>query len=201
MFRTDPSKKGVAFASSTEPNALIRAFLKGVRLATPLIILLIATGISISAFLQRIQGAAIPTFFGWGIASVQTGSMEPEIPTGSLLLIHKQTDYQVGDVITYLFDPESLTVTHRIVFLEGDTVTTKGDANNKTDQPFTSDKIIGKVVLSVPYFGRLFISLQNSNAMAIIMILAVLLWILPDKKKMCSPPEDEETSHQSHIDH
>lgn len=90
---------------------------------------------------------------------VQSGSMEPNIPVGSVILIKPSLQYAVGDVIT--FGPETakkIPTTHRIVSIQKQAgvthYTTKGDANEEADQSSIPEKeIIGKVMVHVPYIG------------------------------------------------
>lgn len=92
---------------------------------------------------------------------VESGSMEPAIHTGSIVVIKAQSAYQVGDVVTFGADTkEHVPTTHRIVALQPDpatgqlSMTTKGDANEEND-PETSlvSSVIGKVIITVPYVG------------------------------------------------
>ena len=80
------------------------------------------------------------------IYNVKTGSMEAKIHVGDYILILKKNRYDIGDVIT--FASNNSYVTHRIVRIDGDKVTTKGDANNTEDETISSSNIVGKVILS-----------------------------------------------------
>lgn len=95
---------------------------------------------------------------------VQTGSMEPAIPTGSVILVQPQESYQVGDVVTVKISPEAnprnpnLTVTHRITEITEENgerlYTTKGDANAAADLDLRpQDSVIGRSLVHVPYLG------------------------------------------------
>jgi signal peptidase I len=90
---------------------------------------------------------------------VKSGSMEPYIMTGGLVVIHPDSSYVVGDVVTFGKDTKTqIPTTHRIIEINGDgplqTYTTKGDANNAPDpQVQRFSDIEGKVVLTVPYLG------------------------------------------------
>ncbi|MBI1863876.1 signal peptidase I [Candidatus Woesebacteria bacterium] len=93
---------------------------------------------------------------------VLSGSMEPEIKTGSISLVASQKYYKVGDVVSYAQNGDFKNpVTHRIVSFSYPTghlndphFTVKGDAN-KTNDPadITQNNIIGKVIFSLPYAG------------------------------------------------
>ena len=74
----------------------------------------------------------------WGIAffEVSTGSMEPEIMIGDLIITKKIKDdqYQVGMIVTYLPPNAKTPVTHQIVKRDGNIITTRGineETNNK----------------------------------------------------------------------
>lgn len=93
------------------------------------------------------------------ILVVQSGSMEPAINTGSIVVIRPVSEYKVGDIIT--FGPVTNTrpaTTHRIIDREvavGEVLyVTKGDANEDPDVKSVAKKdILGKVILDIPYAG------------------------------------------------
>jgi len=93
---------------------------------------------------------------------VQSGSMEPAIPVGSVIFSIPETNYLQGDVIT--FSPDGNTkklVTHRIAYKtypngvrEEPMYLTAGDANEEFDRwEIPSSQIVGKVVLTIPHLG------------------------------------------------
>ena len=69
--------------------------------------------------------------------------MEPYLKINDYILVQTKKEYKVNDVITYKIDDEY--VTHRIVEINEDRITTKGDANNTEDESITYNNIIGKV--------------------------------------------------------
>lgn len=104
---------------------------------------------------------------------VQSGSMEPSIMTGDIIIIGKAPEYKKNDVIT--FHGEERIVTHRIIGIEEKnglkTIMTKGDANRSEDEGvITEDKIIGKVAFVVPKFGY-FVDFARSTYGLIILIM------------------------------
>ena len=101
----------------------------------------------------------IPTFFGYSVVRIVTGSMEPKIPVGSFVLIKRIAPGEVGegDIITfYTDDPDpaiaGMTVTHRVLSVEttedGKLVfRTKGDNNPVPDvYPATGEGLVGRYV-------------------------------------------------------
>ncbi len=78
------------------------------------------------------------------IYNIESGSMESKIHVGDYVLIYKTNDYSVGDIVTYKVN--NYFVTHRIVKIENEKVTTKGDANNTTDDEINLNQIEGEVI-------------------------------------------------------
>ncbi len=93
------------------------------------------------------------------IKIVKSGSMEPAITTGSIVVVKSADSYAVGDVITFGEDTKrQIPTTHRIVSIEGEgestEFTTKGDANEEIDpSPVAFREVIGRVAFDVPYAG------------------------------------------------
>ena len=109
--------------------------------------------------------------FGYSIFSVATGSMEPVISQNDIIIIKKQKDYQLEDIVT--FKKDNAYITHRVTEKRGDTFVTKGDANNAKDVAIDKSDIIGKVVKIIPKAGvwqKIF-----SSPKVIIMIFATLM--------------------------
>lgn len=92
---------------------------------------------------------------------VKSGSMEPAIRTGGIVIDRAVSLYQVGDIITFGADTKTqIPTTHRIVAIEGEgastVFTTKGDANDTNDPVGTRlADVRGKVILTLPYVGYL----------------------------------------------
>lgn len=90
---------------------------------------------------------------------VRSGSMEPTIPTGSMVLVQRvtATAIEVGDVVA-VQRPDRTRVTHRVVDLErhGTSVelTLKGDANEDPDPAPVTVRSADRLVRQVPAVGR-----------------------------------------------
>lgn len=105
----------------------------------------------------------MPAVVGGTPLSVLTGSMRPDLPPGTLVVITPVPveEIGVGDVITFQIEsgrPE--VATHRVVARSVDSAsgevrfTTQGDANNTPDPaPVGSAQILGRVWYAVPYLG------------------------------------------------
>lgn len=123
---------------------------------------------------------------------VQSGSMEPAYPTGSLVYI-KDVDadeLEVGDVVTFNMSP-TVRGTHRIIEVVPDEENpdiirfrTKGDANDHADSGLLeAEDIVGRVVFCIPYLGYLISYIQHPPGMYVAISvggLILLLTFLPD---------------------
>lgn len=115
------------------------------------------------------------------IKVVQSGSMEPEIKTGSVVIIKPENTYKVGDIVTFGKDTKTdVPTTHRIIesrAIEGTLLfKTKGDANEDADaHEISSKEIIGKVVLDVPFVGYLIAFARKPLGFLLIIILPALI--------------------------
>jgi len=101
----------------------------------------------------------LPLTGNFKVLTVLSGSMEPAIHTGSIVMVKPATNYQIGDIITFGKIGKTQTpITHRINDIrvqEGKPIyITKGDANNAPDtREVTPAEIHGKVLFSVPFAG------------------------------------------------
>ena len=121
---------------------------------------------------------------------VQSGSMEPVINTGAVVVVKPASDYKVGDIIT--FGPATKTkvpTTHRIVEIKGEgntqTFITKGDANNASDTKEVSKReVIGKVLFSVPYVGYAVAAAKKPSGFILIIVVPAAIIIFEEAEKI-----------------
>ena len=129
----------------------------------------------------RLVGDSLPTPFGYGAASVLSGSMEPRLSKGDLILVKVTGDYTLRDVVVYQ-DGNDLVV-HRIVAVEGEQVITQGDANHTPDDPIPVTCIKGEVVASVPWLGALAQWIKTPLGTVLVLGAAVLLLEIPRRRE------------------
>lgn len=118
--------------------------------------------------------------------TVLSGSMEPQIPSGSLILTRVENEYNINDVITFVPTPETqVPITHRIINIErkNDEVIyySKGDANNAPDNiPVTKNQILGKIIFTIPFLGKLFAYAKTQTGFILLVILPASLIIISE---------------------
>lgn len=121
---------------------------------------------------------------GYATLEVVSGSMEPTIDIGDLIIINqKDKKYKKNDIITFK-DVNSSFVTHRIIKIDGKKIITKGDNNNSKDEGYiTKDKIVGKYVFKINKLGFLVKSIKNPVTLTIIFIMGIIICIIVSTDK------------------
>ncbi len=131
---------------------------------------------------------------------VQSGSMEPAIEMGSVVMVKPVDSYKIEDVITFT-NPKKPgeSITHRIYDMkvnEGVPVyITKGDANNAPDTREIQEKdIIGKVLLDIPYLGYAVDFAQKPLGFALIIIVPAVIIIGDEIRKIYNEFKKKKTN-------
>jgi signal peptidase I len=142
--------------------------------------------IAIACVLLLIAAVAVPKLMGVQMRAVLTGSMEPELPVGSLV-VAVPTPYEkvkVGDDVIYVFNSALKVVTHRVIAKDPATrmITTQGIASALPDAPILYGNVLGVVKLHVPHIGRPLMWLDSTRnkiiAVVIFMTLSLILLLL-----------------------
>jgi len=121
---------------------------------------------------------------------VQSGSMEPAIDMGSIVIVKSENNYKIGDIITFSKEIKyQEPITHRIydIKIVGSQphYITKGDANNTPDQREILKKdIIGKVVFHIPYIGYAVDFTKKPIGFALIIIVPAAVIIGDEIRKI-----------------
>ena len=133
---------------------------------------------------------------------VQSGSMEPAISTGGLIVVKPVDEYKIGDVISFgknskIKDP----TTHRIhdIKIVGDNISyiTKGDANNASDQTeVKKENIIGKVLFDISYFGYVVSFVKRPIGFLLVVMLPVLAVVIDELRKIFKELKKQKSEKQ-----
>ena len=142
-----------------------------------------------------------PIAIGWRPFTVMSGSMEPAIDTGAVVVTEPiaPLEARVGDVVTFA-DPHQpgRLISHRVRLIRarGDKASfvTKGDANNVQERwSVRTDGRIGRVVYHVPRVGYLAVAAARpSGRLALVAIPALLLAVF-ELVKIWRPARREPT--------
>ena len=127
----------------------------------------------------------VPSFLGYKPFIVLSGSMEPEIMPGDLIITKNidPVDVKVGDVITFRAD-KTTAVSHRVIKIStegGLSFETKGDANIGSDNGAVSpESIEGKYIMRIAKLGNLALFLQTPIGLLVFVVIPLCLFILYD---------------------
>ncbi len=168
--------------SLPKPLAVVLKVLRGLVLALILALLGVDLYVVQSTVFLR---DAMPMPFGYGVSVVLSGSMEPALSAGDLIVVREEESYAVGDAIVFR-DGAGFTV-HRLQSIDGETFITRGDANNTDDAPIRAADVKGKVVKRLKGAGDLVSAVRSPIGIVVTLGLAVLLFEAPyflrDRKK------------------
>ncbi len=118
--------------------------------------------------------------------TVQSGSMEPNIQTGSLAVVLPADTYSVGDVITFADSANAKTTTsHRIVSINETSFKTKGDANENIDAAAVlKTNVIGKILFHIPYVGYPVGYAKTLPGLIILIVIPATIIVWEESKKL-----------------
>ena len=107
--------------------------------------------------------AAIPRLSHFDILVVRSGSMEPAIRTGGVVLIDTNArDLRIGDVASFRDAQGADIITHRVVALRDGGFVTRGDANRSDDATLRRPAdVVGRERMSLPYLGFVLYLIQR----------------------------------------
>ncbi len=129
----------------------------------------------------------IPNLFGYKAFSILSGSMEPTLHIGDMIIIKETNseELKTNDIITFM--EEGSAVTHRIVeivYEDGKiSYKTKGDANNANDSELVkAENIQGKYVGKIGKIGGLITKAKNTTTLVIIVIIIYFVYSIISKR-------------------
>jgi signal peptidase I len=158
-----------------------------------------ATALALLGFAAAISAAVtIPTIFGLQSFTVLSGSMEPAIGTGDVIVVRKiePLEAKIGDVVTFRSpDEPTKMITHRVVKVDVSSglvrFVTRGDANTGSERwSVRSEGVVGRVEYRVPKLGYATRPLSGRlGRLGLLVIPAVLLGILELRRIWRTEPD------------
>jgi len=143
---------------------------------------------------SKLVGNQMPMPFGYGSAVVLSGSMEPALSVGDLIIVSEAEPYGENDIV--VFQSRNSLVVHRIIEINGDSLITQGDANNTADTPIDKSVVKGKVVAVVPQVGTAVNFIKSPMGTIALVVLAIVLVELPYRREK----EKDDAQRQQIID-
>lgn len=146
--------------------------------------------LTVIVFMGSKVNGKTPSLFGYSVLRVSTGSMQPELMIGDVILgksVDNPTELKVGDVITYQGSgqTEGLLVTHKVIVAPYKTadgtykLQTKGVANDAPDPEISTDDVRYIMVCKLGFIDTLYNLFLSPWGLLI--FIAVLLLIFFDE--------------------
>lgn len=170
----------------------MKAIKKGITIViTAILVLLISFNIY-NFICVSVLHKDLASIGGYSVLEVVSGSMEPTIHVGDLIIIDTSVkDYKENDIVTF-YDVKGSFVTHRIISIDKDEMITKGDNNNTEDEPIATKNIIGKYVFKLTGMGQILASFRNPMVLILILVIGILVCVVMSLDKDGKPIIDEE---------
>jgi signal peptidase I len=159
---------------------------------------LFCTYLAIGLGAGLLTAAAAPMAFGMRSFTVLSGSMEPALDTGDMVVDNQiaPIDARPGDIVTFK-DPRShdRMITHRLrsVSIAGGTarIVTKGDANDATETwTVPAGGRIGRVAYRLPMLGYALSVTHGRNGKLFFIVLPALLFGVLELIRIWKPKGD-----------
>jgi len=124
---------------------------------------------------------------------ILSGSMEPEVPVGSVIFTRRQPFYKKNEIISFsTTGQKNDIVTHRIseihdskIYYANPSYITKGDANKTSDQtPVDYANVKGKVFLTVPYLGYIVNFAKTVQGFILFVVIPATIIIYEEMKSV-----------------
>lgn len=146
--------------------------------------------LTVIVFMGSKVNGKTPSLFGYSVLRVSTGSMQPELMIGDVILgksVDNPTELKVGDVITYQGSgqTEGLLVTHKVIVAPYKTadgtykLQTKGVANDAPDPEISTEDVRYIMVCKLGFIDTLYNLFLSPWGLLI--FIAVLLLIFFDE--------------------
>lgn len=150
------------------------------------ILIAILTLAVITFMLTKMSGGT-PSLFGYSMHRIISGSMEPELSVGDVILnkkVSEPSEVSVGDIITFQggFNFDNQIVTHRVLVSpydngRGDIVlVTKGDANEKDDGDISFSNVESKFVSKVSFLKDIYSFFFSKWGLIVFIFLLLLIF-------------------------
>ena len=146
-------------------------------------IVLFMAWVVLGTFGGLLLAVGIPNLFHAKSLTVMSGSMEPTIGTGDVVVAQQISpmDARVGDIVSFR-DPleHDRVITHRVrvihVIKDKVEFVTKGDANTNTEHwAVPEDGTIGRVAFHVPRLGYFMVWIHSTFGLLLLIVLPTLI--------------------------
>ena len=165
-------------------------------------LLLVALFFSVTFLLSQIliKDDTISSINGYSAQTIISGSMEPTLSVYDVIIVKKQDNYNLGDIITFYVPDEEgnmVSYTHRIVSIGDGFYLTQGDNNQQWDEwTVYRQNVVGTIQARIPGIGKYVLAFSkiplSTWRIAIIVVFSILaFFIVFDTLKSATTPFTE----------
>ncbi len=134
----------------------------------------------------------VPDIFGYKSFIVVSGSMEPTINIGDIVIVRESDDIKVNDIISFKLNGSI--ITHRVKEINANgKIITQGDANNTIDgEGLSLDDIEGKYAFKINKVGNIILFLRTQRGLiTLIAIFGIIIAFSAFKDEKKENNEDD----------
>lgn len=149
-------------------------------------------------FQYKVLDYPVPKVFGYSFINVLSGSMEPTVSAGDLVICKEQDAYAINDPV--LFEDQGFLVLHRIAGVdETGAFITKGDANNVNDKvAIQPENVYGRMTTVLPGWGNTLAYLSSRMGAFWTVFAALFIYLALDMgKDLLKETEKEEEAEEA----
>jgi len=130
---------------------------------------------------------------------VLSGSMEPTLSPGDVVIVDATATVGVGDIITY-DTGDQVPTTHRVIDERDGGYQTKGDANENVDSGLVAfESVIGRTIITIPFVGYVILWANSPVGYVLLVVVPLVLLGVSELRKWArqDPTTASDTAHQS----
>lgn len=165
-------------------------------------LLMVALFFGVTFFLSQIliKDDTISSVNGYSAQTIISGSMEPTLSVYDVIIVKKQDNYNLGDIITFYVpeeDGKMVCYTHRIVSVGDGFYLTQGDNNQQWDEwTVYRQNVVGTIQARIPKIGKFVLGFSkiplDAWRIAIVVVFSILsFFIIFDTLKAATTPFTE----------
>ena len=106
---------------------------------TDIILIILIVVLALITINNHLNKESVTNIGDYYVFYVASGSMEPTLNVGDVIINKRTNDYEIGDIITY--KKNNNYITHRIVEINENEIITQGDNNKTKDNPIDRSSI------------------------------------------------------------
>lgn len=182
----------------------MRKFLRGIGNAFLTIVVLILIVYGWMFIEVKLRLKSYPELFGYVFFLQEEADMSPQFEVQDVIMVKKDEEYKVGDIIMYFDGKDSKYKVHNVVALDRNTTVTRCASCEKSNEPISNDAVVGKAVGKVMFMGAIVGFFSQKIVLVIFALVGVTFLVVSQyhelkPKKEVDKKEKDTTSETDDI--